>query len=164
MMGAMEPVVPEDSVVTMEDVFRDLHLKGQQASMASTGATELEGVELEETWPSKSPWTKVKRRRRKPRRPFQRSILLPLWWQGLHLLLMSLPHKGLCRHPPVIMGNCCLPGFQTSMGAPIPSQLNYENHPFFAELFPLPSDMEPFNNRILSVDGNKFEAWTILWC
>lgn len=33
----------------MEDIFEDLHLEGQQASMASPSAIEGEGVELEVT-------------------------------------------------------------------------------------------------------------------
>lgn len=39
MTGATEPALAQDQVVTMEVIFRDLHLEGQQAVVASPGAT-----------------------------------------------------------------------------------------------------------------------------
>lgn len=77
MMGATEPVVAENPVAIMEDIFDDLHQEGEQASMASLSAVEGEGVKAEATVRRKSPWTEAKRRRRRSRRAFPRNILLP---------------------------------------------------------------------------------------
>lgn len=45
MMSATKPVVAEDPMVTVEDIFEDLHPYGQQVVVASSGASEGEEVE-----------------------------------------------------------------------------------------------------------------------
>lgn len=49
MMGATEPVGVVEPVVTVEDIFEDLHPYGQRAVVASYGAAEREGVEPQST-------------------------------------------------------------------------------------------------------------------
>lgn len=48
-MGANEPVFAEDSTVTIENFFGDLHPEGQQASTAFPAASEGERIEPEKT-------------------------------------------------------------------------------------------------------------------
>lgn len=79
MMGAMEPVVTEDPLVTMKYIFGDLHREGQQATMASLVLLRGRKLSQKQPWSRKLPWTKAKRRRSRPRRAFPGNILLPPW-------------------------------------------------------------------------------------
>lgn len=47
MMGPMEQAVAKDSIVKMNDIFRDPHLEGQETNMASPEAVEGAGAKPE---------------------------------------------------------------------------------------------------------------------
>lgn len=49
------------------------------------------------------------------------------------------------------------------MRALVPGQLNCGNHPFFIGLFPLLGDIESWYDKVLSDEGNIFEACTVSW-
>lgn len=74
MMGRAEPTIVEDLVVTMEDIFEDLHPENK-TSMASQKLTRGRG----QPWLRKSSWTEAKKRRHRPRRVCPRNMLLPAW-------------------------------------------------------------------------------------
>lgn len=40
-------------------------------------------------------------------------------------------------------------------------QLSCHSDPLFARLSPLPDDMEPFYDKVLSIEGNIFEPCTV---
>lgn len=42
-----------------------------------------------------------------------------------------------------------------------PDQLSCNNHPFFEGLHPLLGNMKTFYDKVISVEGNTFEAFTI---
>lgn len=148
MMAVMEPTVLEGAVVKMEDIFRDLHQEGQQTNMASPEVANGEGVEPIATT-IKEVTADRGQEGSQVERASPRNILLPCGDGPSSVPDISPRHRSYIIFSPLCQAVVCQ-GCQPSMGAPAPDHLSDDNRSFFEELLPMPNDMEPFYDRVLS--------------
>lgn len=104
-------------------------------------------------------WTEARRRRRS-RRASPRNVLF-LDSDGAFICSRHLSDVvDFITILPLCQAVVCQ-GYPTTDGSSDPGQLSCDNHPFFGRVLPILDNIEPFYNRVLSTEGNIFEACTM---